>query len=281
MYRFLKDSFKSLQYFPILWIVVAVAATIHQSIKSFSIVLIYRDMDGDWLNRRNKFIICSPDLNVESLSEIKERVDDLWLYDYKISDGDTVIDIGAGIGDDLIYFSSLVGEEGHVVAIEAHPITFRCLQKTIKYNELTNVTSVQLALSDTNKDLVISSRDNHLENTLAAVDSHEDAGAFTIPAKTLDSFLIEQKIEHINFVKMNIEGMELDVLLAGQDLFKGDITMVISCHDFIVDRGDEPESFKTFDGVHSLLSSSNFKITVRAEHKSPEVLYYIYATNID
>jgi hypothetical protein len=52
MLRATKELFKKLQYYPILWILVAIVGTIQQSMKHRAVVLIFRDLEGDWINKR-------------------------------------------------------------------------------------------------------------------------------------------------------------------------------------------------------------------------------------
>ena len=48
---------------------------------------------------------------------------------YQPKPGDTVVDVGAGMGDDTLVFSRMVGPSGRVFSFEAHPDNLRCLQK--------------------------------------------------------------------------------------------------------------------------------------------------------
>ena len=41
-----------------------------------------------------------------------------------------ILDIGAGVGEDTLAFSKDVGPGGRVLSVEAHPGTFRMLEKT-------------------------------------------------------------------------------------------------------------------------------------------------------
>src|SRR5690348_17122655 len=50
--------------------------------------------------------------------------DDYWFHVYKPCAGDTIVDIGAGRGEDVFAFSRAVGDAGRVVAIEPHPVSF-------------------------------------------------------------------------------------------------------------------------------------------------------------
>ena len=46
---------------------------------------------------------------------------DYWTHVYRPQPGDTVIDVGAGIGIDTLALSPLVGSTGRIYSIEAHP----------------------------------------------------------------------------------------------------------------------------------------------------------------
>ena len=61
------------------------------------------------------------------------------------SDGDTVIDIGAHLGLYSIMGSKLVGKNGRVIAIEAHPQNFEILKRNISLNGLANVRTLHCA----------------------------------------------------------------------------------------------------------------------------------------
>jgi FkbM family methyltransferase len=115
-------------------------------------------------------------------------LEDNWLYDYRIKQGDTVVDIGAGIGDDAVFFSRLVGLTGRVVAVEANPRTFRCLEKTVKANGLSNVTAVHVALSDSVGDIFIDDSSQHAHNRIRAEGLE---GSVKVKATTLDNLLLE------------------------------------------------------------------------------------------
>jgi FkbM family methyltransferase len=106
----------------------------------------------------------SSELNVDSWHQVETRVSDFWCHGYRPQLGDTVIDIGAGIGDDALAFSRLVGESGRIIAIEAHPRTYRSLVKTIQANRLTNVIAANAAVSDLEGFIYISNEDNLLSN---------------------------------------------------------------------------------------------------------------------
>ena len=272
-FRQIKNQFKLLAKTRFRWIV-AFAGTIEQSIKNKSLVFIYLDSDGDWHNHRKSIRLISPELNVTSRAQLSTNVIDLWCYCYKPKLGDTVVDIGAGIGDEAVIFSEMVGVTGQVLPIEAHPRTFSCLMKTLSENNISNALPLNCAISDFDGEINISNGENYLSNTTQRISKEGEL----IQARTLSNILRENNISSIDFLKMNIEGAEVNAL-EGMAEYLGNIkNIVISCHDFKANRG-EGDYFRTFDAIYAILKSRNFIIDVRKNDTRPEVPYYIYAKN--
>jgi len=269
--RLFKEYFKRLQKSP-LRPLVALVATIQQTIKYRSPVYISIDKQGDWYNRRRDVTIVSTELHVTPWSEIQSAVKDLWLYDYILKSGDTVVDIGAGIGDDVIVFSRLVGKHGHVIAIEAHPDTFRCLLKTIAENRLENVTALNLAASDREGKASISNEESFLSNSIMS-----DEGGITVRACTLDQILREIDVPHIDMLKMNIEGAETKALRGMTDALGTLPHIVVSCHDFIADNHGGDSSMRTYDDVNKILDNAGYTMRKRRESSRKGVNFYILA----
>ena len=61
-------------------------------------------------------------------------------------DGEIIVDVGAHIGHYTIISSKRVGQNGKVIAIEAHPGNFEMLNRNIKLNNLTNVIPLNYAV---------------------------------------------------------------------------------------------------------------------------------------
>jgi FkbM family methyltransferase len=272
--RRLKERFKSLGETK-LWFIVAMLGTMQQSLLNKKLVLIWRDNDGDWINKREGFTIYSPVLNVDSMTDIQNRVDDLWLHQYKIQDSDIIFDVGAGIGDDLIYLSKLCSDSGKIYAIEANPITYRCLRKTIKGSKLKNVHPMLSACTDKVCTIKISkSRENHLGNNIFSTTSSNDFEE--VQGMPIDLMIEMEKIKKVNFLKMNIEGAELIALKGATELMRSGTSFVVSCHDFKYHEG-QGDFFKTFDDVKKLLSANNLSTYSRDHDQRREVPYYLYA----
>jgi len=71
--------------------------------------------------------------------------------------GDIVFDIGAYVGDTALWFSKAVGPQGKVYAFEPEPGNFEKLKANLERNNVTNVIPLQLAVSETEGEMQVSS----------------------------------------------------------------------------------------------------------------------------
>ena len=281
--RFFKEKFKKLQKTKFRWIV-AFVATIQQSIKNLSLIYIYIDKEGHWNNFRKKrkesvkenIIIVSPNLNVSSYNEIFSDLMNSWCHKYIPKSGDIVLDIGSGIGDQIILFSRLVGPKGLVIAIEGHPEVYRCLHKKITANKLKNVLSFNIAATDQEKKVYISSNFDHITNSIINVSK-----GICIEGYSLDYFFESTKVKlpNIDFVKMNIEGAEAIALRGMNNILKKSSNVVISCHDFIVNNHGGNSELRTSNEVKKILINLGYDLFQRNDSLREEVPYYIYGIN--
>jgi FkbM family methyltransferase len=188
--------------------------------------------------------------------------------------GDIVFDIGAGVGEETVVLSELVGATGKVYACEAHPKTFGALSYMVNKNELTNVVCVPVAFSNKSGIVEIDDTENSLANTILPTGNPK---AFQVKGQTLDQFVDENKIERIDLVKMNVEGAE-QLIIQGMNRSLPIIRHVaISCHDFLYNSG-QSEYFKTKDIVISFLREKGFLVST---HPTSAYMIedYVYATN--
>lgn len=195
---------------------------------------------------------------------------------YLPKEGDVVIDIGAGIGEEVLPLSHLVGVSGKVYAVEANPDTYKVLEYICERNQLTNTTILNLALADKNDFLFIED-DNRfgVKNTVSKV--HTGKEQFKVRAVSLDWFIEENNIKVVDFLKVNIEGAE-QIIIKGMKNSLGKIKNVaISCHDFRYENG-ESEFYKTHDKVVAYLQEHNFLIT-RQQTGDRVIDNYVYGFN--
>lgn len=231
------------------------------------------DEHGDWVRQEAEATFVAPNMLFESYHEKRREVLDTWLHQYVPRAGDTILDIGAGIGDEAVVFSHIVGPSGRVIAIEANPRTFRCLEQTVSRSGLRNIVPCFRAIAD--DDGVVMINDNpqdHLSNSIVK----GDCAGVPVPSSTLDSVLSEMDVGSVALLKMNIEGAETLALEGLVDNARRIEHFVISCHDFLADDGDSP-TLRTRDHVLAWCLSKGLQVSQRHEDHRPWVRDYVYA----
>jgi FkbM family methyltransferase len=136
----------------------------------------------------------------------------------KVPDDWIVFDVGANIGTVTLPLAKRV-QHGRVFAFEPTHYTFARLERNLALNPhlAARVVAVQAFLSDsvgdgTDLEAVASWRVDR-----AAPEAHPLSGGSVqdttdVPATTLDAFCVDQDIHRVDFIKIDTEGHELDVL---------------------------------------------------------------------
>jgi FkbM family methyltransferase len=141
--------------------------------------------------------------------------------------GDTFFDIGAHFGYFTLLGSSIVGETGEVHAFEPTPCTFAVLQSNVEGRN--NVVLNKSAVFSKNTTLSF----NDYGTEYSAFNCFEDVGLnrsslqkFEVQAISLDEYIDGKKIVP-NFIKIDAEGAEYEVLQGGKTTIK-DFQPIIS-----------------------------------------------------
>lgn len=232
------------------------------------------DDSGRWVNEQRHATVVSPVAHTMSDEALTATALENWCYGVTPQAGDTVIDVGAGVGEETIVFSRMVGPSGRVIAIEAHPETYRCLAETVRRSGLANVTTVEVAVGAGEGVIEIGAGENYLANSIVA-DRRSDST--TVPMTTLDALAERLGIAEVKLLKMNIEGAET-AAIAGMEKLSGRISnVVVSCHDFLADRGDDPK-LRTRELCRKLLEDQGFGLLDRSGDAHAWVRDYLYGS---
>jgi FkbM family methyltransferase len=196
-----------------------------------------------------------------------------WLQHYVPQQGDVIVDVGAGRGEDTVTFSRAVGKTGRVIAIEAHPTSYAMLKSFCELNRLTNVIPLHLALMDKAGTVRIAeSESSWMEN---AIEYHERPSGIPVRAVTFDEVFKEQGLTGITFFKMNIEGAERQALLGMEQAIPHIRQMAVACHDFRSDLG-HGEHFRTRVFVEEFLTKRGFVVAFRADDPRDYVRDHVF-----
>lgn len=148
-------------------------------------------------------------------------------YCNHIKPGCTTFDIGANYGEFTLLFSRLTGETGNVHVFEPVPETYNRLLETVDKFKLRNAICNQTGISDTNGTFVMNVYDTEFNklNTIANRPL-EKYGIHTekpirkeISCTSIDDYCKNNNIDHIDLLKIDVEGAELKALEGARQMF--------------------------------------------------------------
>ena len=162
---------------------------------------------------------------------------------FTVEIGDTVIDVGAHRGTFTLPASE---KAGLIIAIEPSSENAEYLRNRNKEN----VVVIQKAVWNENisKELCLTLRDDMYNLISQGCKTHEP-----IEAETLDDIISSLEINHIDFIKMDIEGAELEALEGMK--YTLSITDKIAIASYHI-RDGEP----TYNRVMSILRDNGFNV---------------------
>lgn len=139
-------------------------------------------------------------------------------YERLVTPGMTVLDIGANVGAHTLHLARLVGRDGHVYAFEPTQWAIGKLTANLRRNPILaeRVALRQVMLVDTVEFRVPGAIASSWP-LAAGDDVHPLLRARSMPtdgadATTLDSFVTDAGIRRVDFIKMDVDGYECQVL---------------------------------------------------------------------
>lgn len=180
---------------------------------------------------------------------------------FEVERGDTVVDVGAHIGKFAIPSVKKVGKEGSVVAIEPEPQNLKLLRKNL--SDFSNVSIIEKAVwKEKGKIRLYLGGDSRAHTAVPNVKSKKGERLskgetyLNVQSDILDN--IVSGINNIDFLKMDIEGAEIEALSgAEQTLQKTNKIAIASYHH----RKGEATAAR----VKNILDSHDFKTLIGEE----------------
>lgn len=141
-----------------------------------------------------------------------------YLAHHSIRAGETVIDCGAFIGEFTLYAAAAAGPSGRVIAFEPDPAIYKRLLKNIELNGFKNVTVVNKGLWSADGAMKFVGNDVDGYSFIAATDN---PAAIEVPVVSLDGELERLGVKKVDFIKMDVEGAEIEALKGAARTLKG------------------------------------------------------------
>lgn len=139
----------------------------------------------------------------------------------KVLPGETVIDGGGCFGDTALYFSFLTGDSGKVYAFEFIPDNISLFNKNMELNpQLSNNVFLSAFPLWDKSDINVYYKDNGPGSIVSFNNDFEFDGI--VKTITLDDFVTRNNINKIGFIKLDIEGAEMNALHGAHNILLTD-----------------------------------------------------------
>lgn len=143
--------------------------------------------------------------SIELYGEYCERA--IVVFDQILGAGNVVIDVGANIGVQTLFFARKVGPEGHVLAFEPQRLVFQTLCGNMAINSITNVHCWNAAVGAKQGQVSVPTVDHERSIDLSAVEVGGTSGE-RIPVIAID----DMNLPRCNLVRIASPGLESAVL---------------------------------------------------------------------
>jgi FkbM family methyltransferase len=125
--------------------------------------------------------------------------------------GSIVVDVGANIGFYSLLCAQLIGDAGHVYAFEPVASTADRLVRNIELNHARNVTPIRSAVGSRCGTTAMGPVPEKNAGK-AQIATNIGAPCEQVPITSLDSFMAHSGLTRLDFVKVDIEGFEMEFL---------------------------------------------------------------------
>lgn len=138
----------------------------------------------------------------------------------RVGDNDYIVfDVGTNFGYLSLVWANSVCKNGKVHSFEPHPSLFKSYKKSIVSNKLQNVISpINAAVGNEKGEIEI----NILSTTanVLSFNKKEKELKTKVTLLTLDNYIDENKITNCDLIKIDVDGIELDILKGSEKLIK-------------------------------------------------------------
>jgi len=184
----------------------------------------------------------------------EQFIDDCYQKTHALKPGEVVVDVGANVGAFTIKAALAVGDSGKVIAIEPEIHNCQMLAQNVNDNGLRNVQIVPMGAWSSKKELPLYVSDSIGGHTF----NEESSKLFdyretqeTCQLDTLDNILAKLTTKNVDFIKMDIEGAEIEAIKGAHDtLMRCSPHMAIAAYHIVDGEPSYKELTKLLRNIH-------------------------------
>jgi FkbM family methyltransferase len=166
-----------------------------------------------------------------------------------------IFDIGANIGTFTMWLANYF-PNGKIYSFEPQRLVYQMLCGNLAINNIFNVYTHNMALGNTNSKISISEPDYNTRNNFGRYSLKTDniiskSEKSIINQITVDNFVFENNISHLDLLKIDAEGMDVEILHGSIDTIKRDSPVIF------VEYFDNQNNY--FDEIVNFLNLHGYK----------------------
>lgn len=161
------------------------------------------------------------------------QLEETKFFSQYIMESDVVLDIGANIGSHTVWFANMVGETGRVLAFEPQRLVFQTLCANMAINSITNVDCKQMGVGSIQKITKVPVLDPVQPHNFGGLSIKDHHDGEDVAICRIDDI----GLGRCDFIKIDVEGMEPDVLMGG-------LNTIAMCRPYIYMEIDREENHK-------------------------------------
>ena len=148
-----------------------------------------------------------------------------------INEGDTIIDVGANMGEFSIIAAKKVGQKGKVISIEPLKQAVSWLEKNLTLNCFSNYEILEKAIGKNKGIMTLYQKSESSQHGMLDPDISEKKLVNTgeIIVDTIDDIISSRNITKVEMLKIDVEGFEYEVLCGCKNSFKENKIKKIIC----------------------------------------------------
>ena len=158
--------------------------------------------------------------------------DTFTVLDKYLENESVMLDLGAWEGPFTLYSARKCKK---VIAVEPDPVAYNMLNKQIALNDslLDRISTFQLAIAANNGSVSLFQRNAFGDSSSTLLERARDTGDnVMVKTRTLETFFKESEIDHVDLIKIDIEGSEFIILKNAPSILQavGKPTLVVAFH---------------------------------------------------